>query len=182
MNLSIVWAAAALGVVTALCAARPALAQAPGPALPLIGGPSAITAGVFAASSGDARDRGGSTQIAAEFRYTLPVPNPFVVPTRTVLSLGVQTGARGGSHSTTIPITVAQLFGEGGRSPNAANTFFGGGGVGVYILNQSSLSTATRLGIFPEVGYNITDRVFVDAKYQFVSHAEGLNILAGLRF
>jgi len=150
--------------------------------LPVIGGPSSISAGIFAPTSDDAKHGGGKTQFDANFRYTLPVPNPLDVPARTVLDLGVQTGARDGKHSTVVPITVGEVVGLSGKSPNAAGEGYAGVGVGAYIINQSGLSTATRLGGFGELGYNINSSFFVDARYQFVQHANGPLFNVGYRF
>ncbi len=176
-----------LGFIGALTVAALALSPriataAPGPALPLIGGPSAISAGVFVPSGGDDKDRGGSTQLALNFRYTVPVPNPLVVPSRTVIDLGVQTGARNGGHSTVIPITIGQLVSANGHSPSAPGAIYVGGGIGAFVINQSGISSATRIGGFAELGYNVTDIIFADARYQFVDHANGLGITVGARF
>ncbi|BDI29515.1 hypothetical protein CCAX7_15660 [Capsulimonas corticalis] len=168
-------AAAALGC------ALPA-AAAPGPALPIVGNPSSISAGVFIPSSGEAKDKGGATQLSVNFRYTLPVPDPIGVPVRTVLDLGVETGAKSGGHSTVIPLTAGVVAGTGGSSPYAPGSFFYGAGAGAYFINQSSISSATRLGGYVELGYSITGPLYVNAKYQFVDHANGAAVNVGLRF
>ncbi len=155
---------------------------APGPALPIVGGPSAIAAGLFSSTSRDGSHNGGSSQFAGEFRYTVPVPNPLSVPTRTVITLGVQTGAHNGNHSTVIPLTAIQEVSLNGTSPTAAGSVYAGAGPGLYLLNQSGISSALRLGGQAEIGYNITSAVFVDARYQFVDHASGVNVMGGLRF
>ncbi|MEO7719899.1 MAG: hypothetical protein ABIY70_27150, partial [Capsulimonas sp.] len=139
--------AAFVAVAAAFGCALPASA-APGPALPIVGSPSSISAGVFIPGSSDASDNGGSTQLSVNFRYTLPVPDPIGVPVRTVLDLGVETGAKGGRHSTVIPLTVGVVAGTGGSSPYVAGSFFYGGGAGVYFINQSGLSSAARLGAY----------------------------------
>ena len=94
------------GIVTAL--ASTAAYAAPGPALPLIGGPNAISAGVFIPSSGAAKSAGGNTQLDVEFHYGLPIPNP--TPLRVVLGAGVETGSKSGSHSTVIPLTAGLQY------------------------------------------------------------------------
>ena len=66
----------ALAAIAALGSITGAAHAAPGPALPLIGGPNAISAGVFIPSSGAAKSAGGATQLDVEFHYGLPLPNP----------------------------------------------------------------------------------------------------------
>ncbi len=174
----------ALGtLVVSAVLALPASA-APGPPLPVIGGPTGISAGVFV-PNGDAARAGGSEQFALDFRYGVPLPNP--TPLVPVISLGVETGSRAGSHSTVVPLTAGLLVGLNGISPNAGGSVFAGGGVGIYFLNQhrnsgNELGASTRGGAYGELGYNITHLVFVDAKYQFVDHADGLMATVGLRF
>jgi hypothetical protein len=172
---------ASVAAVAALSLVSPAQA-APGPAVPGIGGPTSISIGGFFPGSHDATDRGGSTQFVGEFRYTLPVPNPLDVPTRTVASLGVETGARDGKHSTVIPITIGEEVGLNKTSPSAGGQPYAGGGLGVYVINQDGISTATRIGGYLVLGYNVNSSVYVDAKYQFVDHADGPLVQVGLRF
>ena len=172
---------AVLGGAAILASVLPA-AAAPGPGLPIVGNPTSISAGVFIPSSGDASDKGGSTQLSLNFRYTLPVPDPIGVPVRTVIDLGLETGSKSGGHSTVIPLTVGVVAGTGGSSPYTAGSFFYGGGAGVYFENQSGLSSAARLGAYAELGYSITGPLYVNAKYQFVDHAEGATVNVGLRF
>lgn len=165
----------------ALCAfALPAYA-APGPALPLLGGPNAITAGVFIPSSGAAKSAGGSTQFDVEFHYGLPIPNP--TPLRVVLGIGVETGSKSGSHSTVVPVTAGAQIGLGGG-------VYAGAGVGYYFLNQhrnssltDQLSTSTRFGGYAELGYGLSGGlVTVSAKYQAVQRADGVILAVGLHF
>lgn len=158
-----------------------AACAAPGPPLPLIGGPNSIVLGGYLPSSGDARHAGGNAQIDVDFRYGLPVPN-LINPLRTVISLGVETGAHDGGHSTVVPLTATEIVSVTGGSPFAPGAFYVGGGIGAYLLNQSGISTATRIGALINAGYNFTDSIFVDAKYQFVTHADGATIGVGLRF
>jgi len=133
-------------------------------------------------NSADASDRCGATQLAGEFRYQLPVPNPLDVPARTVATLGIETGARHGNHSTIIPVTIGEMVGLSHTSPNAAGTAYAGAGVGVYFENQSGISTAARIGGYAVIGYNINGMTYVDAKYQFVDHGDGPLVQVGLRF
>jgi len=172
---------AALVAAAALVLAVTAQA-APGPAIPGIGGPSSISVGGYFPNSADASDRGGATQLAGEFRYQLPVPNPLDVPARTVATLGIETGARHGNHSTIIPVTIGEMVGLSHTSPNAAGTAYAGAGVGVYFENQSGISTAARIGGYAVIGYNINGMTYVDAKYQFVDHGDGPLVQVGLRF
>lgn len=176
MKATLIALAALAGALTALPAAA-----APGPSLPLVGSPNSIIAGVFLPSSGNARDAGGSTQLDVNFRYGLPVPN-LIAPTRTILGLGVETGAHGGGHSTIIPLTVSQIFSTNGLSPFSTGTVYVGAGLGFYILNQSGIKTTTRIGGQGLVGYNVTDAVFLEGKYQFVKDGNGGTLSAGLRF
>jgi hypothetical protein len=174
-------AGAAFGLLTVCTAlARPAMAV-PGPSLPIIGGPGAVSVGAFFPTSDDIKDAGGNTQVAVDFHYTLPVPNPLDIPTRTMINIGVETGAKAGKHSTIIPITISQVVGLGG-SPVGGGTPYVGAGVGVYIVNTSGLKASSKIGGFAQIGYNITSMLFVDAKYQFVEHANGGIVSAGLRF
>lgn len=163
---------------------------APGPNLPILGGPGAIAAGVFVPTSGASKDLGGSTQLSVEFRYTIPLVGDILslaVPTQTVITAGVQTGSKSGGRSTIIPITVGQLFSPRGSSPTSGKSLFFGGGIGAYIINHDGNGsiigrTTTKVGGFGELGYNLTQFLFVDAKYQFVSEANGLTANVGLRF
>ena len=170
---------AAAGTIACI-SVRPA-AAAPGPVIPGVGGPSAITAGIYLPNDSNTKDGGGSTQFSGEFRYTLPVPNPLDVPARTVASLGVEFGTSSGKHSTIVPLTVGEVISSKG-SPVGAGNFFYGAGLGAYFLNRSGFSTATRFGGYGELGYNFTSALFLDAKYQIVQHADGLNLNVGLRF
>jgi hypothetical protein len=154
---------------------------APGPALPIIGGPNAISAGVFIPSSGAAKSAGGNTQLDVEFHYGLPIPNP--TPLRVVLGVGVETGSKSGSHSTVVPVTAGAQIGIGGG-------VYAGAGVGYYFLNQhrnssftDQLSTSTRFGGYGELGYSLPGGLItVSAKYQAVQRADGFVLTAGLHF
>ena len=154
---------------------------APGPNLPVVGAPTSIAAGIFVPSGGDSKKAGGSSQLDVEFRYGLPVPNPLPT-TRTVLGLGIQTGAKSGKHATVVPITATQQFSINGNSLNAPGAVYVGVGAGAYIQNLSGISSAVRLGVHGEVGANVTRAVFLNARYQAVSHSNGLSVTAGLRF
>lgn len=170
----------ALAALAGAVVAGPAL-SAPGPSLPIVGSPNSIVAGVFLPNDSAARRAGGSSQVDVSFRYGLPVPN-LIAPTRTVLGLGVQIGARGGGHSTIIPLTVSQVFSTNGASPFSTGTVYVGAGLGLYVLNQSGIKTTARIGGQGLVGYNVTDAVFLEGKYQFVQDGNGGTLAAGLRF
>ena len=154
---------------------------APGPALPILGSPNTITAGVFLPSSGAAKSAGGSTQLDIEFHYGLPIPNP--TPLKAVFSIGVETGSKSGGHSTIIPVTVGAQVSLGGG-------VYAGAGVGYYFLNQhrndtftDQLSTSTRFGGYGELGYSLpTGLISVSAKYQAVQRADGVIVAVGLHF
>ena len=171
--------ALAAALIVSTLALRPAVA-APGPSLPILGGPNSIIGGVFL-PSGQAKKAGGDAQIDVDFRYGLPIPN-LVAPLRTVISLGVETGAHNGEHSTIVPLTVSEIFSLNGGSPFAPGAFYVGGGIGGFLENQSGVSSAVRVGGLLNAGYNFTDSIFLDAKYQFVEHANGLGVGVGLRF
>ncbi len=168
--------------VLGLCAAfGPAAQAAPGPDVPILGSPNAITAGVFIPSSGAAKSAGGNTQLDVEFHYGLPIPNP--TPLRVVLGVGVETGAKSGSHSTVVPVTAGLQVGIGGG-------VYVGGGVGYYFLNQhrngnfqDQLSTTQKAGGYGELGYALPGGLLtVSAKYQAVQRADGFVVAAGLHF
>lgn len=133
-------------------------------------------------SGSDAKSAGGNSQLAFNFNYTLPVPNPASVPTQTVLSLGLESGTTAGKHYTIIPITAGQVVGLNGGSPTSGGQAYAGAGVGVYIINGSGFATAGRIGTYGELGYNITSNLYAEARYQDVSHASGFTLQAGLRF
>ena len=177
INLNVLVVVSALAVC--VMGSKPVLA-APGPAIPILGGPGAISAGVFLPQSGSAKDNGGSTQFALDFHYTLPVPNPLSIPLRTMASIGVETGAKGGKHSTIIPLTISELISPEGGSPVSGGSPYFGIGIGAYIMN-TSFNVGTKIGGFGEVGYNLTSMAFINAKYQFVQDANGLVVSAGLR-
>lgn len=172
--------AAALAAVGALSAARPATA-APGPSLPVIGSPNSIVAGIFLPTDSNTKNAGGNSQVAVDFRYGLPVPN-LITPTRTVISLGVQAGKRGGGHSTIVPLTISQIVSTNGGSPFAPGNAYVGAGLGAYLLNQSGIKATLRIGGQAVVGYNVTDAIFLEGKYQFVKDGNGATVSAGLRF
>jgi len=179
MNSSNFWALGALTATLSLCA--PMAQAAPGPDLPILGSPNAITAGVFIPSSGAAKSAGGNTQLDVEFHYGLPIPNP--TPLRVVLGVGVETGSKSGSHSTVVPVTAGAQFGLGGG-------LYVGGGVGYYFLNQhrngsivDQLSTTQKVGGYGELGYSLPGGLLtLSAKYQAVQRADGLVVSAGLHF
>ena len=179
MNLRLTGALAALTSTLSLCAG--AAHAAPGPALPILGSPNALTAGVFIPSSGAAKSAGGSTQLDVEFHYGLPLPNP--TPLRVVLGVGVETGSKSGSHSTVVPLTAGLQFGLGGG-------LYVGGGAGYYFLNQhqngnilDQLSTTQKVGGYGELGYSLPGGLLtVSAKYQAVQRADGFVVSAGLHF
>ena len=179
MNLRLTGALAALTTTLSLCVG--AALAAPGPDLPVLGSPNAITAGVFIPSSGAAKSAGGSTQLDVEFHYGLPIPNP--TPLRAIFGVGVETGSKSGSHSTVVPVTAGAQIGLGAG-------VYVGGGVGYYFLNQhrndsglDQLSTSTRFGGYGELGYSLPGGLLtVSAKYQAVERADGFIVSAGLHF
>ena len=179
MNLRLTSAFAALTTTLGLLGS--AAQAAPGPALPILGSPNAITAGVFIPSSGAAKSAGGSTQLDVEFHYGLPIPNP--TPLRAIFGVGVETGSKSGSHSTVVPVTAGAQIGLGAG-------VYVGGGVGYYFLNQhrndsglDQLSTSTRFGGYGELGYSLPGGLLtVSAKYQAVERADGFIVSAGLHF
>jgi len=154
---------------------------APGPDLPILGSPNAITAGVFIPSSGAAKSAGGNTQIDVEFHNGLPIPNP--TPLRVVLGVGVETGSKSGSHSTVVPVTAGGQIGLGAG-------VYAGAGIGYYFLNQhqngnvlDQLSTTQKVGGYGELGYSLPGGLLtVSAKYQAVQRADGFIVSAGLHF
>jgi len=141
-----------------------------------------LSVGAYWPSSDDAK-RGGATQIDADLRYHVPVKdNPITVPHSTVLDIGVQAGSKDGKHNTIIPITIGEELGLNNKSPLATGNAYVGAGVGAYVINQSGISTATRLGGYVDVGYNATQAVFVEGKYQWVDHGSGPMLNLGYRF
>lgn len=181
MNLSKIRTFALTTSVAAACFAAGSAQAAPGPDLPILGSPNAITAGVFIPSSGAAKSAGGNTQFDVEFHYGLPIPNP--TPLRVVLGVGVETGSKSGSHSTVVPVTAGLQFGLGGG-------LYVGGGAGYYFLNQhqngnalDQLGTSTRFGGYGELGYSLPGGLLtLSAKYQAVDRADGFIVSAGLHF
>lgn len=177
MNFSKLWA---LGALVGAFGAASAAQAAPGPALPLLGSPNSISAGVFLPSSDEAR-AGGSTQFALQFLYGLPVPTP--APTRTVIGLGLETGTKSGNRSTVIPLTI-------GEQVSVGSGLYAGGGIGYYFINQhrnssnglDQLGTSNKVGGYGELGYSLADTIFVNAKYQVVNKANGFSLTAGLHF
>ncbi len=174
------FAAGASAALTLCAFVHPAQA-APGPALPILGSPNTITAGVFIPSSGAAKSGGGSTQLDVEFHYGLPIPNP--TPLRVVLGVGVETGSKSGGHSTIVPVTAGGQISLGGG-------VYAGAGVGYYFLNQhrnssftDQLSTSTRFGGYGELGYALPGGLItVSAKYQAVQRGDGAVLAVGLHF
>jgi|SRR3569833_346957 len=170
----------ACGLLLTVGLAHPA--NAAGPAIPGLGGPTALTVGGYWPSDNDAK-RGGTTQLNADLRYHVPVKdNPITVPHSTVLAVGVEAGSKDGNHNTIIPITIGEELGLDNKSPLAINNGYVGVGVGAYVMNQSGISTATRLGGYVSAGYNFTQSVFAEGKYQFVDHGSGPMLNVGFRF
>ena len=173
-------ASAAAGLLALLSLGSAAQAS-PGPALPLLGGPNAISAGVFLPSSGAAKSAGGNTQFDVEFHYGLPVPNP--TPLRVVLGVGVETGSKSGSHSTVVPVTAGGQIALGGG-------VYAGAGIGYYFLNQrrnsntlDQLGTTQKVGGYGELGYSFGGGLAtISAKYQVVQRADGVVVALGLHF
>src|SRR5690348_9864096 len=90
---------ATCALAVALAAGLSTAANAAGPVIPGLGGPTALAVGAYWPQSDDAKDAGGSTQIQADIRYHLPVRNnPLTVPANTIIAAGVQAGSKGGSH------------------------------------------------------------------------------------
>jgi len=176
------WIPAACGLAIAMSAGLATSANAADPKIPGLGGPTSLSVGAYWPSSDDAK-RGGSTQIDADLRYHVPVKdNPITVPHSTVLDIGIQAGSKNGNHNTIIPITIGEELGLNNKSPLATGNGYVGAGVGAYVLNQSGLSTATRLGGYVDAGYNFTQAVFVEGKYQWVDHGSGPMLNVGYRF
>ena len=170
------------GVAIALTSGLARSANAADPKIPGLGGPTAVSVGAYWPKDDDAK-RGGSTQIDGDLRYHVPVKdNPITVPHSTVLSVGVQAGSKGGRHNTIIPITIGEELGLNNKSPLATGNGYVGAGVGAYIINQSGISTAARLGGYVSAGYNFSPAVFGEAKYQFVDHGSGPLLNVGYRF
>ena len=161
--------------LAALCAGRPASAQ-----LPLLGGPTAITAGVFVPTDSRPTHAGGGQQLSLEARYALPGV-PFT-GLKTVVSVGLEDGSQGGGHSTIIPFTIGEYAGSGGVNPLKFKDAYIGAGLGPYLENESGISTTTRIGGFVAVGYNTPIALFVEGKYQFVQDGSGFTASVGLRF
>ncbi|MGO8672319.1 MAG: hypothetical protein ACLQVD_13265 [Capsulimonadaceae bacterium] len=171
-------------VPAVVCGTILVLQAAPRCAADPLGGPSAISVGGFWPNdTEEAENSGGSNQLDADLRYHIPVPNPLDVPARTVLDVGAEFGSSNGNHSLVVPITIGEdvaLMNK--RSPLSSNTAYVGAGVGAYILNESGLSEATRVGGYVGLGYNFVAPLFVEAKYQFVDHADGATVNVGIRF
>ena len=155
------------------------LAHAQG--LPLVGNPTALSAGLYLPSSSDAKNAGGSSQLYLNLQYGFPVSVPLT-PTRTVVGLEGEFGTHSGHHSNIVPITIGEYLGAGGKSPFAAHNVFGGIGAGIYLENIGSFSSSGQVGGYATVGYNIGLGFFVAAKYQVVKSADGMILSAGTRF
>ena len=174
--------AATLGLAAVLTVGLATSAKAGNASIPGLGGPTSLSVGAYWPSSDDAK-RGGSTQINGELKYHIPVKdNPIETPSRTILGVGVQAGSKDGKHNTIIPITVGEEFGLNKKSPLATGNGYVGAGAGAYIINQSGISTATRLGGYVSAGYNFSQAVFGEAKYQWVDHGNGPMVNLGYRF
>jgi len=172
----------ACGLAMMMSAGLTTSANAADPKIPGLGGPTSLSVGAYWPSSDDAK-RGGSTQIDADLRYHVPVKdNPITVPHSTVLDIGVQAGSKDGKHNTIIPITIGEELGLNNKSPLATGNGYVGAGVGAYVINQSGISTATRVGGYVDAGYNFTQAVFVEGKYQWVDHGSGPMLNLGYRF
>jgi hypothetical protein len=166
-------------MVTFMAFGFPAIARAQ--SLPLVGNPTAISGGVFLPSSGDSKKSGGSSQLYVNLQYGFPINVPMT-PTRTVVSLEGEFGTHGGHHSNIVPLTIGEYFGGSGKSPFAANNFFGGIGIGVYFENIGGFSSSAQIGGYGTIGYNVGSALFIAAKYQVVKAANGPIISAGVRF
>ena len=139
----------------------------------LIGPPSGFGIGIFAPTDSRAK-QGGDTQLNAELRYSfigIPLTN-----SRTLVDLGYE-GGRDNGHSTIIPLTIGEYFGDGkiGGSP------YIGAGVGGYYFDQTGSSTTARIGGYLAAGYRFTI-AFIEAKYQVVNKGNGLLLDAGITF
>jgi len=139
----------------------------------LIGPPSGVGLGIFAPNDNRAK-QGGDTQLNAELRYSfigIPLTN-----SRTLVDLGYE-GGRDNGHSTIIPLTIGEYFGDGkiGGSP------YVGAGVGGYYFDQSGSSATERIGGYLAAGYRFTI-AFFEAKYQVVNDGTGVLLDAGVTF
>src|SRR5262249_15925452 len=141
-----------------------------------------VSAGAFFPASARIKNNTGDAMVAVDVHYLLPATNPLTVPSRRIVSAGVEAGASGGRHATIIPVTISQVIGVNHPSPVAANAPYYGVGLGAFFINQAGLSAATKIGGFVQGGYNLTGPAFVDVKYQLAKDADGWLVAAGYRF
>jgi hypothetical protein len=142
--------------------------------LPLVGPPNGFSVGTFFPASDKAK-QGGNSQFSAELRYGLPSISP--IGTRIVSTLGYEGGSDNGKHSTIVPLTIGAFVGSGSFP---SQPYFGGG-FGIYYADQSGEGVGTRGGGYIGAGYRFS-YLYAEARYQFVSGADGALLSVGLTF
>jgi len=139
----------------------------------LPGLPGGIGVGAYVPTSSWAK-QGGDTQVAVDLRYNFP--GAPLTPTKTVMELSYE-GGNGTGHSTIVPLTIGETFGNG----TIPGLPYFGLGAGAYYIDQSGSSVTTRLGGYASLGYRFT-LLFAELKYQYADKAEGWLGTVGLSF
>lgn len=146
--------------------------------------PYAFRIGDYIPSESEAQNAGSTHNLAFEFDYTIQrVPERGSVG---ILSLGYIER----NDLRIIPFTLTQVY----RDPNvnfAGHPVYWGGGIGIYAVRLSLPDTSGDVkglfGLHALVGLDISDNVFIDAKYHYPFHYDrkffgGLQVGAGVRF
>lgn len=146
--------------------------------------PYAIRIGDYIPSESDAQRAGGTHNLAIEFDYT--VQRIAERSSVAVVSLGYIER----DNLRIIPFTLSQIYREPGYSFLGRGYYYGGG-VGIYAvrlgLPDTSGDVKGLFGVHALVGIDVSDTLFVDAKYHYPFHYDskffgGLQIGAGVRF
>lgn len=142
----------------------------------------ALKLGAFFPEGADARRVGGKEIVSVEGDYVLQ----HIAETNTTSILSVGFSERDSLR--VLPITITQITRDARRA--SAYDVYYGYGVGLYSVRLDTAETSGRnktlFGGLIAAGINLSEKVFAEAKYHFVSRYDrkevgGLQLMVGLR-
>ncbi|RYG64005.1 hypothetical protein EON80_20075 [bacterium] len=136
--------------------------------------PLRVKVGALLPSQSASRDAGGSVIPSAEVDIRIPrvLGADFV-------SIGIQNRSRNGGKLRVVPITLSRTFQPGNPVGRVTGSPYFGVGAGAYVLsgrNDGNSDSKIAPGGFGQIGYQLPNKYFVEAKYQVVAGK-----VAGLR-
>ncbi|MES2464865.1 MAG: hypothetical protein V4671_30235 [Armatimonadota bacterium] len=190
--------AALVGILVAVAAPQPALAQRSNNSNIL---PIRLKLGVFLPSDRDTRKVSGSTHLSGEVDVALPFSDRSGA--QTFLSVGFSkrngTGFGIGSSYQVIPISLTQISSPQNPVGRVTGSIYYGAGVGLYFVKVTGLVRAASVGSFVYsksraligtslvAGYQTPASFFIEGKYHVVTGTvegyspNGLSVFVGKR-